>query len=44
MPSSPPPHEVLQAFGLREEPQRLAGGQGQSWRCGEEDPATFALL
>lgn len=30
----PPPH-VLAVFGVSAEPERLAGGQGTAWRCGE---------
>ena len=31
----PPPSRVLAAFGLTDVPQRLAGGTGKSWRCGD---------
>jgi uncharacterized protein (TIGR02569 family) len=30
-----PPAEVLAAFGVESEPERLGGGQGTSWRCGD---------
>ncbi|MGH7024145.1 MAG: TIGR02569 family protein [Caulobacteraceae bacterium] len=30
-----PPNEVIAAFGLSGTPQRLAGGQGETWRVGD---------
>jgi uncharacterized protein (TIGR02569 family) len=30
-----PPAAVLAAFGVSAEPERLAGGRGTAWRCGE---------
>jgi uncharacterized protein (TIGR02569 family) len=46
-PGSPPPEDVLRAFGAVESPVRVAGGQGQSYRSGDvilkpaqDDPET----
>jgi uncharacterized protein (TIGR02569 family) len=33
--SSPPPAEVLEAFGADGAPEQLAGGSGKSWRVGD---------
>ncbi len=32
---TPPPRDVLEAFGARTEPQLLDGGRGQTWRAGD---------
>jgi uncharacterized protein (TIGR02569 family) len=32
---TPPPEAVLAAFGVRAEPARLPGGQGDTWRAGD---------
>jgi uncharacterized protein (TIGR02569 family) len=35
LPGSPPPADVLAAFGASDAPTRLAGGRGDAWRAGD---------
>ena len=48
--AGPPPGEVLRAFGVRDEPVLLDGGQRRTWRAGDvvlkpvEDPDEHVWL